>query len=189
MVDWEPDRLYAELIPDPEERAFFLSNVCTMAWHAAHDAGEPMRENARDLIAAWPRYADAIRAWDLRWADMFDGYVAGTEGLLVRLDDAGWPLFALSNLPAEKKPHILSTFPVTSRFADIIVSGEEKVIKPDPRIFKIACARLGRAASDIIFIDDMPANVDAGRAAGMDAILFQSAVQLEADLAARGVVA
>jgi 2-haloacid dehalogenase len=81
-----------------------------------------------------------------------------------------------------------STQPVFDHFADIIVSGVEKVAKPDPRIYEIVEQRSGRAGADLFFTDDNPANIEAAEARGWDAHLFTDAAGLEAALVEAGML-
>lgn len=188
LVNWDPRNLYSTMFDDHAAMERFLAEVCTMEWHAAHDAGVSMAENAEPLITAHPHFEAEIRAWETRWDDMFAGPIVGAAALLERLHAAGRPLFALSNLPAEKKTHILETFPFMERFRDVIVSGEEGVIKPDPRIYDITVDRLGVAPERIFFVDDSAPNVDAARQARFDAVVFTTPDALERDLNARGLL-
>jgi len=188
LFDWAPRHLYSTIFDDHAAMDRFLAEVCTLDWHAAHDAGVTMDDNAAPLIAAHPHFEAEIRAWKTRWDAMFVGPIAGTAALLERLHAVGRPLYALSNLPAEKKTHILETFPFMERFRDIVVSGEEGVIKPDRRIYDITVDRLGVAPERIFFIDDSRPNVEAACAAGFDAVVFTSPEALERDLDARGLL-
>lgn len=187
LADWDPRYLYSKLIAEPERLDRFLGEVCTLDWHAAHDRGVAMTDNAAPLIGRFPEFEAEIRAWEARWPEMFAGPIPGVPAIVRRLHAAGRPLYMLTNLPAEKKSHILETFDVAPLFRDIIVSGEEGVMKPDRRIYEIAAARICAAPERIVFIDDSPANVDAARAFGMDAVLFADAATLERDLDARGL--
>ena len=187
VVDWQPIRLYRKIFPTEEEARRFCDEVCTLAWHVEHDLGVPMDEHAARLKADYPHHADAIDAWRLRWFDMFDGYVDGTEDLVERLHAAGQPLYGLSNMPAEVWPDMLEAFPVMRRLRDVVVSGEEGVVKPDRRIYEIALERMGHPAPDnVFFIDDSLRNVEAAAALGFDAHHFKDAANLEAALKDRG---
>jgi HAD superfamily hydrolase (TIGR01509 family) len=187
LVDWDPRYLYKDLFADAAEMERFLAEVCTMAWHGAHDAGTPMAVNAAPLIAEHPHYEPHIRAWETRWHDMFAGPIHGAVDVLEALHGEGVPLYALSNLPAEKKTHIFETFGFMDRFQDVIVSGEEGVIKPEPRIYEIALARMGRPAEAVFFVDDSAANVEAARRLGFDAHRFDGARGLKDAVAARNL--
>ncbi len=65
-----------------------------------------------------------------------------------------------------------------------IYSHEEGIHKPDLRIFAIAIERLGVPPTEIVFLDDIPENVDAARACGLQAVLFTSTAQAIADIEA-----
>ena len=71
VLDWEPSRLYSKIFDDASERDWFLENVCTMAWHTRHDAGETFADTRPALIAEFPKYETEIRAWSERWMEMF----------------------------------------------------------------------------------------------------------------------
>ena len=187
LVDWDPRRVYRQLLPDEDAVERFLGGVCTMAWHARHDAGVSMADNRAALIEAHPDKADLIRAWDTRWPEMFDGWVTGMEAIVLGLEAKGIPQYALTNLPAEKWPHIIETYPAVARFDTHVVSGQEGVIKPDPRIFETAAARMAHDPGETVFFDDRQDNVDAAIRAGFDAVRFEDAGQVRAELARRGL--
>lgn len=65
---------------------------------------------------------------------------------------------------------------------EIIISAEEGIAKPDPRIFRIAAERLGVRPQEAIFVDDRPENVLGARAVGMRAIQFKTREQTIADV-------
>jgi 2-haloacid dehalogenase len=187
LVDWNPRRLYSKLIPSDAAVDDFLGGVCTMAWHQAHDRGVPMAENRLALIDAHPDKKDLILAWDTRWAEMFDGWVAGMEALVAELESAGIPQFGLTNYPAEKISHLYDILPALARFHDVIVSGDEGVVKPDPAIYAITRARIGMDPGEVIFLDDREENVRAARAAGFQAEIFTGEPSARAALRACGL--
>jgi len=188
LVDWDPRRVYRQLLPTEDAVEAFLGGVCTMAWHARHDAGVSMADNRKPLIEAHPDKAELITAWDTRWPDMFDGWVDGMEPIVAALEAACVPQYALTNLPAEKWPHILETYPAIARFNAHVVSGEEGLIKPDPRIYAVTAARIAHAPAETVFFDDRQDNVDAAIEAGFDAVRFENADQVRAALAQRGLI-
>jgi len=180
LLDWEPDRLYQKLIPDEEAREHFLASICTMAWHNAHDNGVSFAQNAKPLIEKHPQYADLINAWGARWFEMFSGYIEGVPALIDALQAVNMPLYALSNMPSEPWEEMKIHFPYLNCFRDVIVSGDEKCTKPDPKIYQIALARMGHPASQsVLFIDDSPANIAAAQTLGFQTHLFTSAYSLE----------
>ncbi len=188
IVRWDPRTLYSKIFHDPAERDRFLAEVCTLAWHIEHDRGRPMAEGVAEKIAQFPEHAEAIAAWQDRWPEMFDGPIPETVQAIEDLHARGVPLYGLTNMSSETFAGTIAMSPAFGRLRDIVVSGDEGVIKPDPRIYAIACARAGLAPSDFLFIDDSQANVDGARAVGMDAHLFDDPAALRPALQARGLL-
>jgi len=189
VLDWEPSRLYSKIFDAAEDRDWFLSNVCTMAWHTLHDAGASFADNRIDLIEKFPKYESEIRAWGERWMEMFSGYIDGTPEIIERLAEKGIPLYALTNMPSETKPLMDEHFPLLTIFQDIIVSGDEKLVKPDPAIYEMTLKRMGNPSPDeVIFIDDSHKNIDAAAALGFETHLYSGAAGLERKLIEIGLL-
>ncbi|HTK36138.1 MAG TPA: HAD family phosphatase [Caulobacteraceae bacterium] len=189
LVRWDPRALYSKIFPDPDECDWFLDHVCTMAWHGAHDRGVPMAENALPLIARYPKHADAIRAWDARFGEMLaGGMITETVDAIEAMQARGTPLYALTNMPSQKAAEVFAMSPVYGLFRDIVVSGDEGVTKPDPAIFEIACARAGLQPADMLFVDDLPHNVEAAHRLGFDVHLFDDPAALRPALESRGLL-
>ena len=188
LCDWDPRHLYVKLIPDPEELDWFLANVVTHAWHFQHDAGRSVRETIPELAAQFPKYADLIALYDSRWLETIAGAIEGTCTLVEQLAARGVPLYAITNFSAEFFPRYCEAYPVMRHFRDIVVSGEVKVMKPDPRIYEIALTRFGLKPGEAWFIDDRLDNVEAAAAAGFVPHHFRSPEALRAELEAAGLL-
>ncbi|HET6938083.1 MAG TPA: HAD-IA family hydrolase, partial [Nocardioides sp.] len=113
--------------------------------------------------------------------------VPGTGDLVRELDDAGVPMWGLTNWSHELYPYAPRLYPILGLLEDVVVSGTEGVAKPDPAIFELAVARTGLRAEDLVFVDDSEANVAAAIEAGLDGILFTGADDLRAQLHDRGL--
>jgi len=189
ILDWSPARLYRQIFSDRAECDRFLSTVCTMDWHLRHDAGVSFADNAAPLIARYPQYESQIRAWGGRWMEMFDGCIAGSERLIESLTGRGCPLYALSNIPSEAWPQVRGAFPVLSRFRQVVVSGDVKLVKPDPKIFHYTLTQMGGPSPDeVLFIDDAPKNIATADALGFRTHLFRGASGLERALILEGLL-
>jgi len=188
VVEWEPLRLYRQRFDDLDEAKRFVSEICTLAWHTEHDRGVPMDENAAPLIAEYPQHEGHIRAWRTEWLEMFHGYVPGVPGLIAALEEARVPLFGLSNLPAEKADETFDAFPMIRVLRDVVVSGVEKVVKPDPAIYQIALERMDMAPEHVLFIDDRADNTTAARALGFRTHDFDGAEGLARKLQESGLL-
>ena len=178
LYDWDPRYLYAKLIPDPAELDWFLANVVTHDWHFQHDAGRPAVVTTAELAAAHPKYAELIAAYVPRWLETIPGPLPGMVDLVEDIAAADVPLYAITNFSAEFWPRFRATAPVFDQFRDIVVSGVERLTKPDPAIYDLALRRFGIAAGDAVFVDDRADNVAAANAAGMIGHVFVGAAEL-----------
>jgi 2-haloacid dehalogenase len=188
LFEWRLGALFEKLIEDPQELAWFLDHVVTEQWHFEHDRGRALAEMLPERIALFPQYEALIRAYATRFNETVPGPVEGTHALVERLAARGVPLFCLTNFGAELWQQFRPTQPIFDHFEDIIVSGVEKVAKPDPRIYDICEARSRRAGAQLFFTDDNPANIAAARARGWIAHLFTDAASLEAALVEAGLL-
>lgn len=179
LFQWQLRALFEKLIADKEELDWFLAEVVTEEWHFQQDAGVPLSTMLPERMARYPDQALRIAAYAARFNETIPGPVEGVHELVAQLDEAGVPLFCLTNFGADLFPPFRATQPIFDRFRDIVVSGEEKLTKPDPRIYAVTEARCGFAGSDIFFTDDNAANVEAARAQGWHAHLFRDAAGLE----------
>lgn len=188
LFHWQLGELFEKLIDDPDELDWFLANVVTEEWHFEHDRGRALAEMVPERIALFPQYESQIRAYATRFNETVPGPVEGAHELVERLAAAGVPLYCLTNFGDEFFAAFRPTQPIFDRFAEIIVSGEEKVAKPDPRIYEIVEKRSGRGGAALFFTDDNAANIAAARARGWDAHLFTDAANLEKQLVASGLL-
>jgi len=186
LFQWQLAALFEKLIDDAQELDWFLANVVTEEWHFEHDRGRTLAEMVPERIALFPQYEPHIRAYATRFNETLPGPVAGTHALVERLAAAGVPLFCLTNFGDEFFAAFRPTQPIFDHFEDIIVSGVEKVAKPDARIYEIVEQRSGRSGAALFFTDDNPANIAAAKARGWDAHLFTDARSLEAQLMSAG---
>ena len=189
LIRWDPRNLYRKLFPgDEHAMEAFLGNVCTVEWNERQDAGRTFADAVAELV---PRHADKIElieAIGRRFDEMITGALEGTVEILAHLKRAGVPRYALTNWSAETFPPQRDRFEFLSWFDGIVVSGEEGVIKPDARIFRILLERYGIAADEAVFIDDNPGNAAAAQALGIHGIHFRSPELLRRELATLGIL-
>jgi 2-haloacid dehalogenase len=189
LFDWNLRYLFEKLIDDPEQLDWFLAHVVTEEWHFQSDAGRPLAEMVPELQGRFPDHAHLVEAYRKRFNETIDRPIMGTHQIVRRLHAAGVPLYALTNFGAEFFAGFRPTEPVFEVFDDIVVSGEECVAKPNPRIYEICEERFGHAPGALFFIDDNPANVAAARTRGWQAHRFEGPETLEAELVRRGLLA
>lgn len=188
LFQWDLRHLFAKLIADPAELEWFVQAVVTEEWHFQHDAGRPLAEMVAERQAEFPDHAHLIAAYAARFNESIPGPVPGSLALVEALAARGVPLFAITNFGAEFWAGFRPTQPVFDRFADIVVSGVERMAKPDPAIFTLAAARFGHAPATMLFVDDNAANIAAARALGWQVHHFRDGPALGADLRARGLI-
>ena len=188
LVDWNVRAFYAPLIPDPARLDWFLAEVVTPAWHFKHDAGRAFAETSAELIARYPDEAELIRQYGPRFNETIVGAIPGMIELVEQLAAARVPLFAITNFSHEFWPPFRAEWPVFDHFTDIVVSGEERLTKPDAAIYQLALRRFGLGPGQAVFIDDRADNVEAAVANGFAGHLFTGHAPLAAELARMGLL-
>jgi FMN phosphatase YigB (HAD superfamily) len=187
LLDWSPDYLYAELIPDEAERTRFLTEVATPDWNAQQDAGRTWSEAVAELVGQHPHHAEWIEAYDTGWLKMVKGVFEDTAELLTDIKALGLPTYALTNFSHEKWSVAQEAFPVLTSFDGEVVSGTEQTVKPDEKIYRILLDRYDLDPARTFYTDDKDYNVVAARAVGMDSEVFTGAADLRAHLRERGL--
>jgi 2-haloacid dehalogenase len=189
LYGWDPESFLARQLPEDEARLRFIEDVDLWSWHDTLDGGRPFDEAAAELSETFPAYAELISAWGNRFGETIGDPVPGVHELVAELDSKGVPLFAITNFSADfwpsfhaKEEHFFR------RFRDIVVSGQEKLLKPDPALYYRALDRFGLKPAQALFIDDRLINVEGARAVGMHAHLFLGADDLRARLEAEGLL-
>jgi 2-haloacid dehalogenase/putative hydrolase of the HAD superfamily len=188
IVRWNPRTLFDKIFPEPAACDRFLSHVCTMDWHLAHDRGVSFADNRVELIARHPEHAQAIIAWGDRWWEMFSGVIPETEAAIECLHARGVPQFGLSNMSPETFHGTVAMSPAFECLDSILISGEAGLLKPDPALFQLACDRFGFEPADVLFVDDNAQNIAAASALGFDTHHFTDPVALLPALEKRGLL-
>ncbi len=184
IIRWDLRYLYEKLIDDPAELDWFVSNVVTEGWHHQQDEGRPLADMVPERIVQYPDHADLILAYATRFPETYPENIPGTLDIIARLNARGVPLFGLSNFGADFWDEFIESQPVFEHFRDIVVSGHEKVAKPDAAIYAIAEERFGLPPAHLLFIDDKAENIAAATARGWRGHVFTGAEALEAELTA-----
>lgn len=189
LFRWEPRALYERLIDDDQALDAFLNRVATKEWHFQHDAGRDFADTSAELIAQHPEFAEAIRAWGPRFNEQLPGPVPGMVAIVEALDAARVPIYGITNFSHEFWPPFRAReSALFDRFRDIVVSGDERLVKPDRAIYALALKRFGLAGPDAVFVDDSLPNVEAARAMGIHAVHFTDAAAFRAELETVGLL-
>lgn len=189
LIDWDPRYLYRPIFGDDVVgMEDFLARICPPDWNRQMDAGVLFADAIARRRREFPEHAELIALWQDGWPQMLRDAIPETVEILAALRARGHRLVALTNWSAETFPIAWERFAFLGWFEDIVVSGAERLAKPDPRIFRLTLERNRLDPTRTIFIDDLPANVQAAAALGIDAVRFEGAAGLRTDLERRGLL-
>lgn len=188
LLHWDPELPYRELIPDAERRRWFLETVCNSPWNLEQDrGGRSWPEAEAELIADFPEEEALIRAYRARWHEMVPHAYEDVAAILESLIDGGHDVTMLTNFNDETFAEARTRFPFLNRPRGVTVSAEVRLLKPEKAIYEHHAQAFGLDPAATLFTDDSPANVAGATAAGWNAVLFQDAAQLKADLHRHGI--
>lgn len=189
LIDWNPKYMYRTIFDTEVEIDQFLETVCTFEWNEEQDGGRTIAEANKILLEKFPQWETEILAFYDRWDEMLGDAISGTVDILNQLKtDQKYELYALTNWSAETWPVAVAKFSFLQHFKRIVVSGQENLKKPDPKIYQLLLERYTLNANESIFIDDNKRNVEAARLEGIECILFQNPTQLFHDLQAKKII-
>lgn len=187
LINWAPERAYEPVMP-AEDVPAFMQRIGFDDWNRANDGVATLDANEAALIARFPADAEAIRAYRRNFLLTITEAVPGTGAVIAELQAAGVPTMALTNWAGDMFTQARGRFGILRRFFDIVVSGDEGLVKPHPEIFELACARASISPDQGVFIDDSPANVAGAEAVGLTGVRFTDADALRADLVSLGLL-
>jgi len=187
LIDWNPRHLFRKVFDSGEEMEWFLANVCTYEWNVQQDGGKLFSVATAELQEKFPGYRDRIALYYGRWEEMLNGEISGTVEIFRRLKSAGMPLYALSNWSHEAFPVAYNRYDFMKLFDGLVVSGYEKLLKPDHAIYRVLMKRYNVNPAESVYIDDNKPNADAAAELGFNAIHFTSPEQLRIELNALGL--
>ncbi len=181
LVDWNPRYLYANIFEDRLEMEYFLTHICTEHWNLQQDKGRLLAEGTAILQEQFPAYKSLIQLYYDQWEVMLKGEISENVKLIPLLKGK-YQLLGLTNWSAETFPIALQRFSFFKEFDGIVVSGTEKMIKPDKAIFYLLLDRYQIKAENSVFIDDNIHNIEAAKEIGFHTIHIHDKMNLEDEL-------
>lgn len=181
LVDWNPRYVYRDYFQDDEKMEWFLANICTDEWNIEQDRGRSLAEATELLVAQHPDWEKEIRMYYGQWETMMKDAIYETVDILFELKKK-YKMYGLTNWSAETFPIALDRFEFFQVFEGILVSGEEKLIKPDEKIFERMMEKFDLKPENCLFIDDTAKNVEASRKFGIETIHFKNPDDLRKEL-------
>jgi len=188
LIDWDPRYLYRKMFDDEGDIDIFLSEVCNSEWNVKQDAGRALAEATAERVALFPEKKSLIESFYDRWEEMLGGEMGETVDILRELKAKDETLYALTNWSGETFPIALQRFDFLHWFEGTLVSGDEKLAKPDPAIFHLLLNRYNLQAQDCLFIDDSKINIEAASRIGFETHHFTSAQELRQNLIHRNML-
>lgn len=186
LIDWNPGYLYNTIFQDEHELTFFLDNVCNAEWNLKQDEGRPFSDGIAELSRKFPQYTGEIEIYYSQWMKMIGGEIHQNTSLITELKDH-YRLFGLTNWSAETFPLVYDMYPFFKELEGILVSGTERLLKPNCEIYYLLLSRYGLAPGQSLFIDDNIQNIEAAKKLGFEVIHFTEGSDLRKELEGFGV--
>lgn len=183
VMDWNPRYFFKDYFNDDEKMEFFLKNIATDEWNAEQDRGRTLAEGTEIQVAKFPQWEKELRAYYDNWTTMLRSDIPKNVEVLRKLEHSNYELFGLTNWSAETFPYALENYDFFKIFGGkIVVSGTEKVIKPDPKIWEVLLERYHIKADESVFIDDNAKNIEVAKALGFIKVHITPETDLEKEL-------
>ena len=183
VMDWNPRYFFKDYFNDDEKMEFFLKNIAEDEWNAEQDRGRSLAEGTEIQVAKFPDWEKELRAYYDNWTTMLKSDIPKNVEVLKKLEHSNYELFGLTNWSAETFPYALENYDFFKIFdGKIVVSGTEKVIKPDPKIWEVLLERYGLKSEESVFIDDNLKNIKVAKSLGFITVHITSETDLEKEL-------
>ncbi|MPS64780.1 HAD family phosphatase [Chryseobacterium sp.] len=188
LMDWNPRYFFKDYFNDDEKMEYFLENVAQSAWNEEQDRGRTLSEGTEVQVKKFPDWEKEIRAYYNNWTTMLKSDIPQNVEVLRKLAKTHYHLFGLTNWSEETFPYALENYDFFQLFdGKIVVSGTEKLIKPDPKIWYVLLERYHLNAQESVFIDDSLKNIETARSLGFETVHITPETNLEKELIDLGI--
>ena len=170
FFDWDPHYFYKDIFIDKNERDNFLNNICNDEWNIKQDAGRLIKDAEKELIFKFPNYKNQIKLYYKNHRKMFRRIFNNSIDALKFLKEKKYECYVLSNWSWETFQNMENDYPFLKLFDDLIISGKEKIVKPNKEIYLLAIKRFNLKAKETVFIDDRIENIIAAKKLGFKTI-------------------
>ena len=169
LLDWNPRYLFNKVFSTPEQVENFLSHANFASFNAQADEGRSFESIFSEVSQKTPEHLDAFKVFPKRFLESLSGPIWDNVFLLESLKKQNIPLYGLTNWSRETFPLAYDAYPFFKHFDGILVSGEEHLAKPDPKIFHRLCEKFKLHPELCFFLDDNPDNIRVARELGFNA--------------------
>lgn len=188
VMDWNPRYFFRDYFNDDEKMEFFLKNIAEDEWNAEQDRGRSLKDGTDIQVAKFPEWETEIRAYYENWTTMLKSDIPENVEVLRKLEHSEYELFGLTNWSAETFPYALANYDFFNAFkGKIVVSGTEKLIKPDKKIWEVLLERYHLKPEESVFIDDNPKNIEVAKTLGFMTVHITEGTNLEEELRSLGI--
>ena len=163
FFDWDPHHFYKNVFDDQAERDNFLENICNDDWNIQQDAGRLIKDAEIELVKNFPNYEKEIKLYYKNHRKMFRKIFQQSVDILNDLKEKNFECFVLSNWSWETFEGMEKEYPFLRKFDGLIISGKEKLVKPNQEIYKLAISRFNLIPNETVFIDDRKENIEAAK--------------------------
>lgn len=178
FIDWLTERSESK---DREKASAILRSSLFYDFEFGNLSREAFTKRLSNLYRA----DFSLKEVEEKFCSIFPGLVDGMEELLQELAAEG-PVYCLSNTNELHLSHLRERYPCMAAFTKLFASHEMRKRKPYPGIYRDVAHELNVDPRDITFFDDVHANVQGAIRAGLDAHLFESALQVRGVLKSGG---
>lgn len=188
VMDWNPRYFFKDYFNDDERMEYFLKHIAEDEWNAEQDRGRSLQEGTEIQVAKFPEWEKEIRAYYDNWTTMLKSDIPENVEVLRKLEHSEYELFGLTNWSAETFPYALENYDFFNAFkGKIVVSGTEKLIKPDPKIWEVLLERYHLKPEESVFIDDNPKNIEVAKTLGFITVHITEETNLDEELRSLGL--
>jgi len=183
FFDWDPHHFYKDIFDTEDESKYFLTEVCSDEWNIKQDAGRTIEEAESELIPKFPHYEREIKMYYMNHRKMIRGIFNLSINVLEKLKKQNYECYVLSNWSAETFAGMIDDYPFLKLFDGLLISGEDKLMKPDMAIYELAINRFNLMPQKTVFIDDKLENIEAAKIIHLNTIHLEdpNKIELEVD--------
>ncbi len=182
FFDWDPNHFYKDIFDTAEERKYFLTEICSDEWNVKQDAGRTIEDAESELVPIYPHYEKEIKMYYKNHRKMIRGTYDLSIKVLENLKKLNYECYVLSNWSAETFEGMIDDYPFLKLFEGLLISGEEKLMKPDAAIYELAIKRFNLIPKETVFIDDKIENINAARVLDLNIIHLVNPTNIESEI-------
>ena len=183
FFDWDPNHFFKDVFDKEDERIYFLTEICNDEWNIQQDAGRTIEEAEIELILKFPHYENEIKMYYKNHRKMIRGTFDLSIKVLNKLKEKNYECYVLSNWSAETFVGMTDDYPFLQLFNGLLISGQDKLMKPDVAIYELAINRFNLIPQDTVFIDDKLENIEVAKNLNLKTIhlVDPNKIELEID--------